>query len=67
MFLRPWFVFLSVPTAHEPFDAAPQYQNTFNGSKPPSLDFPNFNKVGHQIYPHQVKEECLHSTGNHSI
>lgn len=43
---KPWCAFLSFPTAHETFDAAPQHQNLFKASKPPSLKSPSFNKTG---------------------
>ena len=43
---KPWCAFLSFPTAHETFDAAPQHQKLFEASKPPNLNFPSFNKTG---------------------
>ena len=43
---RPWCAFLSFPTAHETFDAAPQHQKLFESSKPPNLNYPSFNKTG---------------------
>ena len=42
----PWCAFLSFPTAHETFDAAPQHQGLFTDSKPPIVDYPSYNKTG---------------------
>ena len=42
----PWCAFLSFPTAHETFDAAPQHQQLFKDNKPPSVNYPSFNNTG---------------------
>eukprot|EP00116_Pleurobrachia_bachei_P011810 sb/3472072/ len=43
----PWFAYLSFPTAHEPFDAAPEHQNQFKDSTP--TKYPTYNKTGDDI------------------
>lgn len=41
---QPFFMMVSTPAPHSPWTAAPQYQNSFNGTKAPRD--PNFDVHG---------------------
>ena len=43
---KPWFAYLSFPTAHEPFDASPENQKLFEGKLPPNEKLSTYNQTG---------------------